>query len=141
MKRRFLQFSLRGLLGFAAVVCLALGGRHLLETYGNSIEVRTARVGEPLRLKARYFCVLGPAERHLGLACEAADKSWLAEGVYGSTHSDIVKRSWLCLYTMEADLYPVTRRCQVVVSLDRLEEVGPGETEGTLLKETTVDVN
>lgn len=140
VKRRFLQFSLRGLLGAVVLLCLFLGGRHLLETYGSQIEIESARIGEPIYFKARYFCLFGPAQCHLGVACKAADGSWLTEGVYGATHDDHVKRSWLCLYTMKSGLYPVTRPCQVIVTFDRIEELPTGETEGRLLKEVTVDV-
>ncbi|HVX12353.1 MAG TPA: hypothetical protein VHC22_14315 [Pirellulales bacterium] len=86
MRRRFLQFSLRWLLGMATLVCLALGGWHLLETYGYQLEQNGTR------FKGRCIRVLGPAKRHLAVAGRAADGT-----VLWTVERD-VERSWLCCY-------------------------------------------
>jgi hypothetical protein len=105
VKRRFLQFSLRGLLGLAALVCLLLGARHLLETYGSSIRVESTRTGQPIHVKATYCLPFGPSECGLAVGYETDDK--------GSVRRHFaVKRSWICLYKVECDfpLYPRPRQ-------------------------------
>jgi hypothetical protein len=105
VKRRFFQFSLRGLLGLAAFACLALGGRHLLETYGT------------------------------------ADGSQFSDGTVGSVVGNRVRRTWLCLYSIEAELDPVERPCQIIVHFDRNEYAGPEPgTPAWRLQEKIVDV-
>jgi hypothetical protein len=134
VKRRFLQFSLRWLLGLAALVCLCLGGRHLLETYGSRMEIETARI-EALRVKATYCRLFGPPEHRLELEYEAID-SVLTHGAHSVHRGEMARRSWLCLYTIEGDFpNPVTHPCQLVVYF---RCYGEGGCEN--VKVATVDV-
>jgi hypothetical protein len=61
MSRRF-QFSLRALLGMAVVVCLALGGWHLLVRYGQFVEMAPTAANEP-RLRGQF--IFFSLEQHL----------------------------------------------------------------------------
>ncbi|HVX15133.1 MAG TPA: hypothetical protein VHC22_28330 [Pirellulales bacterium] len=138
MKRR-LQFSLRGLLGLAALVCLSLGGRHLLETYGNSLDAEDPKAGLPIRVKARYFCLFGPTECYFDVGYETPDGSQLSDGTLGMSSGELAKRSWLCLYRIESELEPVDQPCQLIFYLYRLEKRWGGGRVWTV-KEKIVDV-
>jgi hypothetical protein len=140
VKRRFLQFSLRGLLGLAALVCLALGTWHWIETYGNRLDVEGARVGVPVRVKARCLWPFGPTECYIYVGYETADGSPLSDGTSGVSNLDCVERSWLCLYSLESELMPVDQPRQVVVYTKRYEERGQGVGRFWHLKEKIVDV-
>lgn len=141
VKRRFLQFSLRGLLGVAALVCLFLGGRHLLETYGNRLDVEEARVGVPIRVNARYFCLLGPAECILQIGYETADGLPLSDRTFGNSGVDRAERSWLCLYGLESERPPIDQPRQLIVYLKRHEKpAGTGASRVWTIKEGIVDV-
>ena len=109
MTRRF-QFRLRALLGTIAALCLALGIRHLLDRYGNRIDVDDAKVGMPIKVKATCFSPFGPSECLLDVGYE--DES---DGAFGF----VAERSWLCLYSVEYELAPVDHPCRVVVCLDQ----------------------
>lgn len=141
MKRRFLQFSLRGLLGFAAIICLLLGARHLLETYGNRLDVEDAKVGDFIRVKARYFRVFGPSECVLEAGYKAADGSMLPTRNYGMSSIQSVEREWLCLYRSEWELYPVNGPCQLMLELKRYDapDFDPDGKEWTI-QEKIVDL-
>jgi hypothetical protein len=54
-RRRWFQFSLRSLLGLVVVICLTLGGWHLLMTYGQWVEAEPAVVGQPIKIHGRFF--------------------------------------------------------------------------------------
>ena len=141
MKRRFLQFSMRGLLGFAALVCLCLGARHLLKTYGNWLEVEEARAGVPILVKARCIWPFGPTECCFYVGYETADGSTLSDRTSGVSNFDCVERSWLCLYSLESELMPVDQPRQLVVYVNRYEKPF-GQRVGRFrhLKEKIVDV-
>jgi hypothetical protein len=98
VKRRFLQFSLRGLLALTVLVCLFLGARHLLKTYGNQIEA----IGKS-RIKGRYIRVLGPTQHHLVVAARFANDD---DDLVRWTHEAKVDRSWLCCYDFDWELGP-----------------------------------
>jgi hypothetical protein len=141
VKRRFLQISLRGLLGLAALVCLLLGGWHWIESYGNHLDIEEVRLGETIRVKARYFWLLGPAECQLEVGYETADESELSDGTLGVSMGDRVKRSWLCFYSMDEELDPVDRPCQLIVYFKRHEKfTGQGGGRVWTLQEKIADV-
>jgi hypothetical protein len=121
MSRRF-QFSLRALLGFAVLACLVLAGRYLLGTYGTRLDVEIPRVGDPIRVKATYFRLFGPRECRLFVEYRIADGSLLSSGAIGASQGDIIKRSWLCLYTIETELEPIDRPCSLIVRLYRFDK-------------------
>ena len=102
MSRRF-QFSLRTLLGLAAIICLMLGGWHLLETYGNYMDVGDMAVGKPITVKGRVIRVLGPPKCWIEASSSVADEQ-LEDG---SSHAEWIRRSWLCCYEFEYELYPI----------------------------------
>ena len=141
MTRRF-QFSLRALLAFAAVICVLLGGWHLLQTYGNRLDVENPRLGAPIRVKATYFCPLGPSQCHLSLGYMTADGSQLSDGTLGRSAGDMIKRSWLCLYSMESELEPVDQPCQLIIEFKRYEKP-PARGGGRVwdIEEQVVEVN
>jgi hypothetical protein len=97
---------LRGLLGLAALVCLLLGGRHLLNTYGNYIEAGDLALGEPIRVKGRMIRVFGPQRRQIQVA--ARNIGTPGQRQMGDTEgsSDMVwaDRSWLCCYEFDCEL-------------------------------------
>lgn len=97
VKRRFLQFSLRGLLGFSALVCLALGGWHWLDTYGSYMEVGDLAVGKPILVKGRVIHLFGPQRCWIQVSANHFPDN-------GLHHSGWVDRSWLCCYEFEFDL-------------------------------------
>lgn len=130
MSGRF-QFSLKALLGLTAIVCLSLGGWHLLETYGTSIEAVNPRIGMPIRLKGSYFLPFGPDECTLSTGYSRTDDT-------GSIQKYLrAKRSWLCFYSVEYELDPVDHACQIEIYLTRYES----STDSWTLKEEIVDVN
>ncbi|HEV7222488.1 MAG TPA: hypothetical protein VGN42_07290 [Pirellulales bacterium] len=130
VKRRFLQFSLRGLLGFAAFACLLFGTWHWLEAYGTYVSAVNPKVGEPIRIKARYFWPFGPDECVLDVGHSWSDEDGCAFKALRC------RRSWLCFYNVEYDFDPVDRHCQIFLFLNRRER-GTSWT----VKEETVDVN
>ena len=95
--RRFLQFSLRGLLGFSVFVCLLLGGWHMLDFYGNYMEVGDLAVGKPIMVKGRVIRLLGPQRCWIQVSANHDHDN-------GLHHSGWVDRSWLCCYEFEYDL-------------------------------------
>ena len=103
VKRRFLQFSLRGLLGFAALVCLLLGGRHLLETYGSYIEVGKATAGKPVRIKGRLLRIFGPQKCSIEIDAHIVNHDY-AVWRWGSWRA----RLWLCCYEFDFETIPST---------------------------------
>ena len=94
MSRRF-QFSLKSLLGVAAIICLVFGGWHLLKTYGNRIEV----IGTS-RVKGRHIRLLGPTKCHLVVAARGPDD------IVWWTHERDVERAWLCCYDFDCEVGP-----------------------------------
>jgi hypothetical protein len=138
MSRRF-QFSLRALLGLAAVVGLLLGGWHLLDTYGNRLDVDEVRIGAPVKIKAGYVCLFGPHECNLSVALESIDGSEIAPGIARVSEVDLVERSWLCLYRVEWEFEPVEQPCRLIVSFCRHEKFNRSGRLWTL-KEKIMDV-
>lgn len=60
----------------------------------------------------------------------------------GMSEENYVKRRWLCLYSMESELDPVDRPCQIIVELMRHEKPpGRGSRKVWTLKEKTIEVN
>jgi hypothetical protein len=108
VKRPLLQFSLRGLLGFSAIICLLLGGWHLLNTYGNYMEVGKLAVGKPIRVKGRFIRVFGPKRRTIAVGVSArnigAPESRQMGDTEGSSRVAVVDRSWLCCYEFDREL-------------------------------------
>ena len=143
VNRRLLQFSLRGLLCFAAFACLLLGGWRWLEEHGTYISAVNPKVGEPIRIKARHFCLFGPPKCYLELGYEMADGSALSDGTFGRGRGDAIERACLCLYSMEYEFDPLDRPCQLRVFFRRQEKPW-GQQTGTraqMLQEKIVDVN
>jgi hypothetical protein len=58
-RRRWSQYSLRSLMAMVAVICLGLGGWHLLLKYGQYVEAEPAVVGQPIKIRGRFFHVGG----------------------------------------------------------------------------------
>lgn len=135
VQRRFLQFSLRGLLGVAALVCLALGGRHLIETYGSSISVETTKAGEPILVRATYCCPFGPRECDLVVGYATADDGASVRRHFGG------KRSWLCLYKVECEFNLYQRPRQITLFLRRYEKTLEKGYRAWPVKERAVDVH
>jgi len=132
---------LRALLGLTATICLMLGGRHLLETYGNRVDVENVEIGAPIRIKATCFHFFGPAECEFSLGYTTADGSELSEGTLGWSDGPLVKRSWLCFYSFESELWAVNRPCQLIVYFHRHEKpAGQGGDRVWTLQEKVVDV-
>jgi len=94
VKRRFLQFSLRGLLGLAALPCFLLGSRHLLETYGPCMKVSDTSDGKA-RVQWRFVRFFGRPEYTFGATFISSSELESWTGV-GSIH-----RSWLCCYEFD----------------------------------------
>lgn len=129
MRRRF-QFSLRSLLGLAALVCVLLGGWHLLETYGTSVEVVNPRIATPIRIRGTYFWPFGPRECTLYVGYSRSDDTGCVQKYLRA------KKSWLCFYSVEYELDPVSRPCQIQAHFGRYEH-----STGWTIKEKIVDVN
>jgi hypothetical protein len=122
------------LLGLAALVCFSLGGWHLLETYGNRLDVDEVRIGAPIRIEASYVWLFGPEKCNLVVGYAIAGDS-------GSISKYLrVKRSWLCLYSVESDFDPVDRPCQIIIYFRRYSRFGRGFGRKWTLKEKIVDV-
>ena len=128
----------------AALACLLLGGRHLLETCGNRLDVEQSGVGVPIRARVRYFRVLGPPECELEIEYETADGSQFSDGTVGSTFGNRVRRTWLCFYSMEHEFDPVDRPCRLIVYARQHDwfTEDPFSEDGTVrtLRERIVDV-
>jgi hypothetical protein len=56
-------------MAFVVLICLGLGGWHLLMTYGQFIEAEPALVGQPIKIRGRYF--------HFFYASEKCRHSWV----------------------------------------------------------------
>jgi hypothetical protein len=54
MVRRF-QFRLKSLMATVVVICLGLGGWHLLWTKGRYVEAEPALVGQPIKIRGRFL--------------------------------------------------------------------------------------
>ena len=53
--RRWFQFSLKSLMATVVVICLGLGGWHLLWTKGQYVEAEPAVVGQPIKIHGSFF--------------------------------------------------------------------------------------
>jgi hypothetical protein len=126
---------LRGLLGLAALICLVLGGWHLLHAYGTSLKVESPRVGEPFRVKATKFRPFGPRYCALEIVFEE-----LGDGTLGMMRSKLAERSWGCFYATEIDFEPIDHPCQVIVCLQRHERTPSMTGTSWRLREKIVDV-
>jgi hypothetical protein len=101
MSRRF-QFSLRALLGLAAVVCLLLGCWHLLTKHGQYVVATPAKIGEPITVDGQLVCFCGPSLLYVELVGEPPlDR--LVQNIY------VIKRSWGCLYRLKTKIDPISR--------------------------------
>lgn len=130
-------------MGLAAVVCILLGGCHLLDTYGNWLDVGDAIIGQPIPVKATCIRLFGPPECYLEVGYDTADGSELSDGTLGMSEGHTVKRSWLCLYRIETEFEPVDRPCQLVFEFEQCEKPW-GHQTGTKvrkLQEKVIDVN
>jgi hypothetical protein len=124
MSRRF-QFSLRGLLGIAAVVCAAFGGIHLLNAYGSWIEVSDLAVGKPVIVKGRYIRLFGPPKLLIFIQIKEP-KPKGRFGYYGSCVGSRQRR-WLCLYSLEAEFARLDEPCELRAELgDFIKPSEPG---------------
>jgi hypothetical protein len=138
-KRRWAQFSLRTLLAVMAGICIFLGGRHLLETYGQRIEVDQSIVGRPIKVRARYIRLFGPPDCFVivELATPTGDV-WFAV-------AEPAVRSWLCYYeTEQIQMKPVHEPCQLSLTMGEILELGQrgGKPERRkIVKRITVDVH
>ena len=102
MSRRF-QFSLRWLLGLAAAVCFALGGWHLLVTYGQYVGAPPTNVGKPITVEAQLVRIGGP---RLLRGIELIGDPPLDRLVYNHY---VTERSWGCLYRLKTTIDPINR--------------------------------
>ena len=111
MTRRF-QFSLRALLGAAVVVCLLLGGWHLLWTYGQYVEAEPAKLGRSFSVKGRILRPAGPQELAYHFRIERPDGVCLLN-LFGEGY--IARKGWLGTYRIDTtvELYE--------------SDIGPGE--------------
>jgi hypothetical protein len=55
MARRWYQFNLKSLMAIVAMICLGLGGWHLLLKYGRYVEAEPALVGQPIKIHGRFL--------------------------------------------------------------------------------------
>ena len=100
MSRRF-QFSLRSLLAAGAVVCLSLGGWHVLTIRSQYVAGLSAKVGEPITIEAQLVRFCGPRVLYV----ELADNPPLDRVVYHNQY--IMERSWGCLYRLSETIDPM----------------------------------
>src|SRR5690242_4654325 len=92
MPRRF-QFSLKTLLWLTATVCLLLGARHLLETYGRYMKIGNIALGESIAIRGQVIHLFGPPKIYVEIQSynlEAPSLAWTSWGW--------LERSWLCRY-------------------------------------------
>jgi hypothetical protein len=138
VKRRFLRFSLRGLLGLVALVCLALGGRHLLDVYGDRIDVLDARVGETIHVRARRVRFLGPPKQLFDLQIDRPET-----GQFWFFYR-WAERSWGFLYTVDAEFRPISTQGDLTVTLYENKETDPrlaGEGRWRVIKQQQLELN
>jgi hypothetical protein len=55
MARRWYQFNLKSLMAVVVLICLGLGGGHLLFVYGQYVEAEPAVVGQPIKIRGKFF--------------------------------------------------------------------------------------
>jgi hypothetical protein len=55
VRRRWFQYSLKSLMAAVVLICLGLGGWHLLFKYGQYVEAESAVVGQPIKIRGRFF--------------------------------------------------------------------------------------
>ncbi|HEV7221876.1 MAG TPA: hypothetical protein VGN42_04195 [Pirellulales bacterium] len=105
--RRF-QFRLRTLLVLIVVICIALGSWHLYWNYfGPYIEAESATVGQPIKIRGRFFDFRGP----LSTVYVVNISQPMADGrplIYQSGGGRTVRSGWWA-YDVEIELHPVRK--------------------------------
>jgi len=71
--RRWFQFRLKSLMAFVVVICIGLGGWHLLMTYGQWVEAEPAVVGQPIKIRGRFFHLGRPGTVYCGISISGND--------------------------------------------------------------------
>lgn len=113
-QRRWFQFSLKTLMAAVVLICLGLGGWHLFWTYGQWIEAEPAVVGQPIKIRGRFF--------HFGRANEVG--GWRYEldvfpsdcGNWGRKLGFAQSVGW-CLYEIEAKYVPFRSPGEITMTL------------------------
>ena len=101
--RRWFQFRLRSLLGLVFVICLGLGGWHLLFVYGQYVEAEPAVVGQPIKVHGRFF---GRDERYY-LAASPVDEPTFSGRCFGiGWYGEAESVGWW-MYEFEGNLSPL----------------------------------
>jgi len=106
MRWRRFQFRLRTLLVLIVVICIALGSWHLYWNYfGPYIEAESATVGQPIKIRGRFFDFRGP----LSAVYVVKISQPMADGrplIYQSGSGRTVRSGWWA-YDVEIELHPV----------------------------------
>ena len=101
MSRRF-QFSLRGLLGLAAIFCILLGSGHIVATYGSYVAANPTKVRQPVAIYGRIVRPFGPAQLDYAIAWQTPGNDDPGRRNYWMPfRSD---RKWLCFYDIRAEI-------------------------------------
>jgi hypothetical protein len=129
------QFSLKTLLWLMAVVAAFLGGMHLVEMYGQQLDV-TAAVGQPIKVKARYVRLFGPKTCIVTVMLLGATR----DARLGLSREEWVERSWLCSYAMECEFEPVKEPRQLIFELGEVRKMPAGRFRQTYVKRQVVDM-
>jgi hypothetical protein len=113
MARRWYQFNLKSLMAIVVVICLGLGGWHLLFTYGQYVEAEPAVVGQPIKIRGRFFHFGGEATRKYNLdVFECCSNSQNGHLVRGTAHQIGLGR-----YELEFEMDPVNEPTEFTLEL------------------------
>jgi len=111
MARRF-QFRLKSLMAAVVLICLGLGGWHLLWTKGQYVEAEPVVVGQPIKIRGRFFhfCAGEDSGKHdFSVECDSSGR-----GMRGATSAD---NSGWGRYDFEIDLPSVDVPCEFTITL------------------------
>jgi len=91
------------MLGVVAVICLGLGGWHLLMKYGQYVEAEPAVVGQPIKIHGRFFHFFAGEDSGC-FEVRIDRKNGSREGVQVNS---VETQSVWCRYDVEIELAPV----------------------------------
>jgi len=115
MARRF-QFSLKSLMAAVAVICLGLGGWHLL--FRQYVEADPAVVGQPIKIHGRFVRFSeededagwnGRYDLFFDEVLDSGSHSWVVTG--------IAEQSFGCRYDVEIEVDPVHEPTEFTLEL------------------------
>jgi hypothetical protein len=103
-RRRWFQFRLKTLMAFVVMICLGLGGWHLLMTYGQYVEVEgPVVVWEPIKVHGRFYH-FGREEKGVRYELEAKWRTSVGEHVW--TTKDYRKPTGSFRYDVKLKVVP-----------------------------------